>query len=119
MYGDILSNLAAEVTGGLGLAGSLNRGDDVSLAQAAHGSAPDIAGQGVANPGSILRSTAMLLQDLSKRRSDNALAGAAAALDAEIDAMLGDAGSRTSDLGGGLTTSAFGGMLAKRLSEGE
>ena len=119
MFGDILSNLAAEVTGGLGLAGSLNRGDDVSLAQAAHGSAPDIAGQGVANPGSILRSTAMLLQDLSKRRSDNALAGAAAALDAEIDAMLGEAGSRTSDLGGGLTTSAFGGMLAKRLSEGE
>lgn len=117
MYGDILSNLAAEVTGGLGLAGSLNRGDDVSLAQAAHGSAPDIAGQGVANPGSILRSTAMLLQDLSERRSDNALAGAAAALESGIDAMLCDAGSRTADLGGSLSTQAFSQMLAERLSE--
>lgn len=117
MYGDILSNLAAEVTGGLGLAGSLNRGDDVSLAQAAHGSAPDIAGQGIANPGSILRSTAMLLQDLSERRSDNALAGAAAALESGIDAMLSAANSRTTDLGGALSTQAFGQMLADRLSK--
>ncbi len=119
MYGDILSNLAAEMTGGLGLAGSLNRGDDVSLAQAAHGSAPDIAGKGIANPGSILRSTAMLLQDLGARRSDNALQAAAAALDHGLDAMLGDKASRTPDLGGGLDTAAFGKMLATKLREGE
>ena len=119
MYGDILSNLAAEVTGGLGLAGSLNRGDDVSLAQAAHGSAPDIAGQGIANPGSILRSTAMLLADLGLRRSDNALAAAAAALDHEIDAMLAAPATRTPDLGGGLNTVAFGDALAERLARGE
>lgn len=119
MYGDILSNLAAEVTGGLGLAGSLNWGYEVSLAQAAHGSAPDIAGQGVANPCSILRSTGMMLQDLSKRRSDNALMGAAAALDTGIDEMLAKAGSRTVDMGGSLSTSAFGTLLAKRLSNGE
>ena len=79
----------------------------------------DIEGQGVANPGSILRSTAMLLQDLSERRSDNALAGAAAALEAGIDAMLSEASSRTADLGGALSTSEFGAMLAKRLSEGD
>jgi isocitrate/isopropylmalate dehydrogenase len=119
MYGDILSNLAAEVTGGLGLAGSLNRGDDVSLAQAAHGSAPDIAGQGIANPGSILRSTAMLLQDLGARRSDNALRAAAAALDQSIDAMLADSGSRTTDIGGTLGTEAFGAMLVERIAAGE
>lgn len=117
MYGDILSNLAAEVTGGLGLAGSLNRGDDVSLAQAAHGSAPDIAGQGIANPASILRSTAMLLEDLAERRSDNALNAAAAALDHGLDAMLGDAASRTVDLGGALSTADFGKVLADRLAE--
>jgi len=119
MYGDILSNLAAEVTGGLGLAGSLNRGDDVSLAQAAHGSAPDIAGRGVANPGSILRSTAMLLADLGARRSDNALAAAAAALDQGLDAMLADAKTRTADLGGALATAAFGDALAERLAAGD
>lgn len=119
MYGDILSNLAAEVTGGLGLAGSLNRGDDVSLAQAAHGSAPDIEGQGIANPGSILRSTAMLLSDLGRRRSDNALAAAAKALDDGVDAMLADAASRTVDLGGSVSTSEFGARLAKALREGE
>lgn len=116
MYGDILSNLAAELTGGLGLAGSLNRGDDVSLAQAAHGSAPDIAGQGIANPGSILRSTAMLLQDLGERRSDNALAAAAAALDTGLDTLLANAATRTTDLGGGLSTAQFGQTLAERLS---
>lgn len=119
MYGDILSNLAAEVTGGLGLAGSLNRGDKVSLAQAAHGSAPDIAGQGIANPGSILRSTAMLLQDLGARRSDNALQAAAAALDHTLDGMLGSPATRTADLGGGLDTSAFGDALAQRLKDEE
>lgn len=118
MYGDILSNLAAEVTGGLGLAGSLNRGDDVSLAQAAHGSAPDIAGQGVANPGSILRSSAMLLRDLGRRRSDNALAAAAQALDDGVDAMLANPESRTIDLGGALKTSDFGDQLADRLATG-
>lgn len=115
MYGDILSNLAAEVTGGLGLAGSLNRGDAVSLAQAAHGSAPDIAGQGIANPGSILRSTAMLLRDLGQRRSDNALAAAAAALDSGLDAMLADPATRTPDLGGALPTGRFGKELATRI----
>ena len=119
MYGDILSNLAAEVTGGLGLAGSLNRGDEVSLAQAAHGSAPDIAGQGVANPGSILRSTAMLLQDLAARRSDNALAAAAAALDHGVDDMLADEATRTADLGGGLNTEDFAETLAVRLAQGD
>ena len=119
MFGDILSNLAAEITGGLGLAGSLNRGDDVSLAQAAHGSAPDIAGQGIANPGSILRSTAMLLQDLAARRSDNALNAAAAALDQGLDAMLAAPATRTADLGGKLNTADFGKLLAARLVEGE
>lgn len=115
MYGDILSNLAAEVTGGLGLAGSLNRGDAVSLAQAAHGSAPDIAGQGIANPGSILRSTAMLLRDLGQRRSDNALAAAAAALDSGLDGMLAEPKMRTPDLGGALPTAGFGKELATRI----
>jgi len=115
MYGDILSNLAAEVTGGLGLAGSLNRGDSISLAQAAHGSAPDIAGQGIANPTSILRSTAMMLRDLAERRSENTLFAAAANLDEALDVMLTDEKTRTPDLGGSLSTSEFGKVLSIRL----
>ena len=61
MFGDILSDLTAELSGSLGLGGSLNVGDRYAMAQAAHGSAPDIAGQDVANPVSLILSTALLL----------------------------------------------------------
>jgi isocitrate/isopropylmalate dehydrogenase len=61
MFGDILSDLASELAGGLGLAASLNVGPGVAVAQAQHGSAPDIAGQDRANPASLIGSVAMLL----------------------------------------------------------
>src|ERR1700751_5205049 len=61
MFGDILSDLTAELSGSLGLGGSLNVGDRYAMAQAAHGSAPDIAGQDLANPVSLILSTALLL----------------------------------------------------------
>ncbi len=61
MFGDILSDLTAELSGSLGLGGSLNVGADHAMAQAAHGSAPDIAGRDVANPFSLILSTALLL----------------------------------------------------------
>src|SRR3546814_10893199 len=61
MFGDILSNLAAELAGGLGVAGSLNAGDHCAIAQASHGSAPDLAGRRVANPAALVLSAAMLL----------------------------------------------------------
>ncbi|MEM7178418.1 MAG: isocitrate/isopropylmalate family dehydrogenase, partial [Pseudomonadota bacterium] len=64
MFGDILSDLASELAGGLGLAGSLNLGHAAAVAQAQHGSAPDIAGRGVANPTSLVLSAAMLLDHL-------------------------------------------------------
>jgi 3-isopropylmalate dehydrogenase len=69
MFGDILSDLTAELSGSLGLGGSLNAGTDHAMAQAAHGSAPDIAGQDVANPCSLILSAALLLGWHGRRHS--------------------------------------------------
>lgn len=95
MFGDILSDLAAELSGSLGLAGSLNVGRQHVAAQAQHGSAPDIAGHDRANPVSLILSAAMLLAHLGETR-------AAAAINDAVDAALGDAASRTADVGGDL-----------------
>ena len=67
-FGDILSDEASEISGSLGLAASVNAGDEHALAQAQHGSAPDIAGQDRANPASLIGSVAMLLAWLGERR---------------------------------------------------
>src|SRR5258708_24532327 len=82
MFGDILSDLAAEISGSLGLAASLNAGQAHALAQAQHGSAPDIAGQDRANPASLIGSSAMLLNWLGERRNHGRFPRAAARIDA-------------------------------------
>ncbi|MEO0994141.1 MAG: isocitrate/isopropylmalate dehydrogenase family protein [Pseudomonadota bacterium] len=97
MFGDILSDLASELTGGLGLAGSLNRGAQHAVAQAQHGSAPDIAGQGAANPTSLVLSAAMLLDHLGERHAAQAIAKA-------VDRALESPTTRTRDLGGTAST---------------
>ena len=74
MFGDILSDEASEIAGSLGLAESINSGTDHAMAQAQHGSAPDIAGQDKANPTSLIGSAAMLLAWLGERRDDARLA---------------------------------------------
>ena len=71
MYGDILSDEASEIAGSLGLAASLNAGAEHGVAQAQHGSAPDIAGKNIANPASLIGSAAMLLAWLGERRGDD------------------------------------------------
>ena len=78
MFGDILSDLAGEIAGSLGIAPSLNSSDTHAMAQAAHGSAPDIAGQDIANPIAMILSSAMLLDWLGARHDDPRLADAAA-----------------------------------------
>src|SRR3989440_657968 len=108
MFGDILSDLASEISGSLGLAASLNAGADHALAQAQHGSAPDIAGQDRANPASLIGSAAMLLPWLRERRNDARLTQAAAAIERAVDAVIAVPEWRTSDLGGPLGTKAFG-----------
>jgi len=108
MFGDILSDEASELSGSLGLGGSINAGDHMCLAQAQHGSAPDIAGKDVANPTSLLLSCAMLLEWLGRRRDRADLMAAGAALTAAVESVLADPATRTRDLGGAIGTAAFG-----------
>jgi isocitrate/isopropylmalate dehydrogenase len=114
-YCDILSDLASELSGSLGLAGSINAGNELCAAQAQHGSAPDIAGKNIANPTSLILSASMLLAWLAEKRGDQNLAVAAAAIDGTIDRVLESTLSRTRDLGGSLGTREFGDIVAERL----
>jgi 3-isopropylmalate dehydrogenase len=107
-FGDILSDVAAAVTGGLGLAASASLGDDgPGLFEPVHGSAPQIAGQGVANPAAMLRSTALLLRHGLGRGDE------ATALEAAVDAALLEA--PTPDLGGTATTGQLGDSVLRQL----
>jgi 3-isopropylmalate dehydrogenase len=101
MFGDILSDEAAAVTGGLGLAGSASLGDEgPGLFEPVHGSAPDLAGKGVANPAAMLRSTALMLTHGLGRPDEGRL------LEGAVDRALVEA--PTADQGGAATTRAFG-----------
>jgi 3-isopropylmalate dehydrogenase len=119
MYGDILSNEAAALTGGLGLAASLNVGQDHAVAQAVHGSAPELAGRDAANPTSLILSSAMLLSRLGEQSGRKDLLEAASCLHRSVDDRLADTGTRTTDLGGPLGTSAFAEAVRSQvISEG-
>ena len=116
MYGDILSDEAAELSGSLGLAASINAGEAHCMAQAQHGSAPDIAGKNIANPASLLLSSGMLLGWLGARHGKANYHDAQAALDGAVAAQLREPAGRTRDLGGPLGTREFGEALAARLN---
>ncbi|WP_439579066.1 isocitrate/isopropylmalate dehydrogenase family protein [Elioraea sp.] len=116
MFGDILSDLASELSGSLGLGASINAGDSTALAQAQHGSAPDIAGRGIANPSSLILSSAMLLDWLGTRRGQPRLNEAAAAIERAVDAVLAVPERRTRDLGGTTGTMAFAASVAEALA---
>jgi len=111
MFGDILSDVAAFHVGGLGLLPSANLGDGHALFEPVHGSAPDIAGRGIANPTAALRSAAMLLEHLGD-------AASARRLDAAIGNVMAR-GVRTPDLGGTATTREFGEAVLAALEEKE
>ena len=118
MFGDILSDLAAEISGSLGLAASLNAGSDHAVAQAQHGSAPDLAGQDRANPASLIGSAAMLLGWLGDRRGDTRLHEAAAAIERALDTAVSVPEHRTADMGGPLGTVAFTGCVLAAIEAG-
>ena len=115
MFGDILSDEASEISGGLGLAGSTMTGDSACCAQAQHGSAPDIAGQDKANPVSLMLSAVMLLDWLAIRHQRPEFAAAAKAIETTIDAALQNPATRTPDLQGKLGTQAFAAAIAARI----
>src|SRR6266536_43370 len=99
MFGDILSDLTGELAGSLGIAPSINASHDRAMAQAAHGSAPDIAGRDLANPTAMIGSGAMLLEWLGSRRDDPAARQAAVLVNQGLRATVAQ-GIRTADLGG-------------------
>jgi 3-isopropylmalate dehydrogenase len=117
MFGDILSDEASEISGSLGLAASINAGTNHALAQAQHGSAPDIAGQDIANPASLIGSAAMLLGWLGERRKDQRLLRATDVIDQALDAVISVPEWRTADLGGPLGTKAFGTRVAAAVTK--
>ena len=108
--GDILSDLASATVGGLGIAGSANLGEENGLFEAVHGSAPDIAGKGIANPIAILNATALLLEWLGeKRASELTTAG--------IRKLLKEGTTLTPDLGGTSSTKQVGATIASTIKE--
>ncbi|HSR10921.1 MAG TPA: isocitrate/isopropylmalate family dehydrogenase, partial [Thermodesulfobacteriota bacterium] len=116
MFGDILSDLGAGTVGGLGLAPSGDVGDTYGLFQPSHGSAPDIAGKGIANPTAQILSAAMMLDWLGERKSDPDAVRGARAIEAAMAQVLKDPRYHTPDLNGKATTGMMGDAVAERVA---
>jgi len=112
LYGDIISDLAAGLVGGLGIVPGANIGDEYAVFEAVHGSAPDIAGKGVANPTAIMLSGAMMLDHLGET-------AAAARLRRAIEGVYEEGRRLTVDAGGGASTAEFTGAVIQRLRQAE
>jgi 3-isopropylmalate dehydrogenase len=117
-YGDILSDLASELSGGLGLAGSVMASDVHCCAQAQHGSAPSLAGQDAANPASMILSVAMMVRWLGDKRAQAGWQQAGDAMTAAVDQVLANPATRTRDLGGAMGCAAFGEAVARAVQAG-
>ena len=109
LYGDILSDLCAGLVGGLGLIPGANIGWEYAVFEPVHGSAPDIAGKGLANPIAMILSGAMMLRHLGER-------SAATRVERAVDAMLAEGSVRTPDLGGSSTTDQVAASVRSRLA---
>lgn len=115
LFGDILSDLAGELTGSLGLGPAINTNATQCMAQAAHGSAPDIAGKNIANPAGLMLSAVMMFEWLATNRNDQTFADAAKTMqDAVLSAM--EDGILTPDMGGEETTTSFTEAVVKRIN---
>lgn len=112
LYGDILTDEAAGLVGGLGLAPGLNAGERHAMAQATHGSAPDISGKGIANPYAMIMSGKMLFEWLAIKRSEPKAAQAARLIDSAMERVVAEAKHLTRDLGGKASTAEMGDAVA-------
>jgi isocitrate dehydrogenase (NAD+) len=108
LYGDIVSDLCAGLVGGLGVVPGANLGRDIGVFEAVHGSAPDIAGKGIANPMALLHSAVLMLRHIGE-------GGIADHIMAALTAVLGDGKIRTRDLGGTAATMEFADAICARL----
>jgi isocitrate/isopropylmalate dehydrogenase len=118
LFGDILSDEGAMLVGGLGMAPGANIGDDFALFEPIHGTAPDIAGRGVANPTSMILASSLMLDWLGTKYADPACRQAARCIEEAVTDAL-RAGVCTRDLGGTATTDAFGDAVAARVTRRE
>jgi isocitrate dehydrogenase (NAD+) len=110
LYGDILSDLCAGFVGGLGIVPGANFGEDCSIFEAVHGTAPDIAGKGLANPTALLRSSELMLEHLGEHQ-------AAARIHHALDVVYSERKHLTRDMGGTASTSEFADALIAALAE--
>lgn len=111
-FGDILTDQGAGLVGGLGLAPGLCIGERQAMAQATHGSAPDIAGQNIANPYALIMSGKMLFEWLGRTRNEPKALAAAQRIDAAVDKVIAEARQLTRDLGGTASTQEMGDAIA-------
>jgi 3-isopropylmalate dehydrogenase len=116
MFGDILSDLGAGLVGGMGYAPSADIGDEHALFQPCHGTAPDIAGKGIANPVAMILSAAMMLDWLGLRHNSQACMDAAREIEEAVDAALGSGAVRPYDVGGRDGTGAVAQAIIERLA---
>lgn len=114
LYGDVVSDLCAGLVGGLGVVPGANIGDDIAVFEAVHGSAPDIAGQDLANPLALLMSAEMMLEYLADQHEDKDCSVCASRIRQAYEEALID-GKKTHDLGGNLSTKAFTQAIIERL----
>ena len=114
LYGDVVSDLCAGLVGGLGVVPGSNMGDETAVFEAVHGSAPDIAGQGIANPLALLMSAVMMLNFLADSRGDDGCRTAASRIKDAYNQSLAD-GAKTGDLRGKLNTEQFADALIERM----
>ena len=117
MFGDILSDLAAGLVGGLGLAPSGDIGDKVAIFQPSHGTAPDIMGKGIANPLATILSVSLMLDWLGRRRDDPRLRAGAADIDNAVRLALASGDATTVDLGGKVRTADVARAVIARLGD--
>jgi 3-isopropylmalate dehydrogenase len=117
MFGDIISDLAAGTIGGMGLAPSADVGESYGVFQPSHGTAPDIAGQGIADPIAQILSAGMMLEWLGERAQDGQARTAAKAIESAVEATLRDRRFHTADLGGSAATMAVGDAVAARIGK--
>ncbi len=117
MFGDILSDLAAGLIGGMGLAPSGDIGDRHAMFQPCHGTAPDIAGTGRANPTAMFLSAAMMLDWLGEQRGDRTLSEAASALENAVRAAFADGRLKPFEFGGHAGTREITRAVLDRISK--
>ena len=111
-FGDILTDIGAGLAGGLGLAPGLCVGERQAMAQATHGSAPDIAGRNIANPYAMIMSGQMLLGWLGRKHAEPKAVEAAERIDAAMAKVIAEGKTLTPDLGGSASTTKMGDAVA-------